>query len=34
MNKNNIIKLSDKQVNDINTNLDIINQKYLIKKLH
>ena len=26
MNKNNIIKLSDKQVNDINKNLDIINK--------
>ena len=26
MNKDNIIKLSDKQVNDINKNLDIINK--------
>ena len=34
MNKNYIIKLSDKQVNDINKNLDMINQKYLMKKLH
>ena len=35
MNKNNIIKLSDKQVDDINKNLDIINKsKYLIRKLH
>ena len=34
-NKNNIIKLSDKQVNDINKNLDIINEsKILIGKLH
>ena len=33
-NKNHIIKLSDKQVNDINKNLDIINKIYLIKKLH
>ena len=35
MNKNNIIKLSDKQVNDININLDIINKSRIFnKKLH
>ena len=34
-NKNNIIKLSDEQVNDINENLDIINKsKIFNKKLH
>ena len=35
MNKNNIINLSDKQVNDINKNLYIINKlKISNKKLH
>ena len=34
-NKNDIIKLSDKQVNDINRNLDIINKsKIFNRKLH
>ena len=33
-NRNNTIKLSDKQVENINKNLDIINQKYLRRKLH
>ena len=34
-NKNHIIKLSDKQVNDINKNLDIINKSNIFnKKLH
>ena len=34
-NKNNIIKLTDKQVNNINKNLDIINKsKIFLKKLH
>ena len=32
LNKNNIIKLSDKQVNDINKNLDIINKSKLFNK--
>ena len=32
MNKNNIIKLSDKQVNDINKNLDIINKSKIFNK--
>ena len=32
MNKNNIIKLSDKQVNDINKNLDIINKSKTFNK--
>ena len=31
-NKNNIIKLSDKQVNDINKNLDIINKSKIFNK--
>ena len=31
-NKNNIIKLSDKQVNDINKNLDIINKSKIFHK--
>ena len=31
-NKNNIIKLSDKQVNDININLDIINKSKIFNK--
>ena len=31
-NKNNIIKLSDKQVNDINKNLDIINESKIFNK--
>ena len=31
-NKNNIIKLSDKQVNDINKNLDIINKSKIFSK--
>ena len=30
--KNNIIKLSDKQVNDINKNLDIINKSRIFNK--
>ena len=35
MNKKNIIKLSDKQVNYINKNLDIINKAKIVdKKLH
>ena len=32
MNKDNIIKLSDKQVNDINKNLDIINKSKIFHK--
>ena len=32
MNKSNIIKLSDKQVNDINKNLDIINKSQIFNK--
>ena len=32
LNKNNIIKLSDKQVNDINKNLDIINKSKIFNK--
>ena len=32
MNKNNIIKLSDKQVNDINRNLDIINKSKIFNR--
>ena len=32
MNKNNVIKLSDKQVNDINKNLDIINKSKIFNK--
>ena len=32
MNKNNIIKLSDKQVDDINKNLDIINKSKIFNK--
>ena len=32
MNKNNIIKLSDKQVNDINKNLDITNKSKIFNK--
>ena len=32
MNKNNIIKLSDKQINDINKNLDIINISKIFNK--
>ena len=32
MNKDNIIKLSDKQVNDINKNLDIINKSKIFNK--
>ena len=32
MNKNNIIRLSDKQVNDINKNLDIINKSKTFNK--
>ena len=32
LNKNNIIKLSDRQVNDINQNLDIINKSKLFLK--
>ena len=32
MNKNNIIKLSDKQVNDINKNLDMINKAKIFNK--
>ena len=32
MNKGNIIKLSDKQVNDINKNLDIINKSKIFNK--
>ena len=32
MNKNNIIKLSDKQVNDINKNFDIINKSKIFNK--
>ena len=32
MNKNNIIKLSDKQVNDINKNLDIIHKSKIFNK--
>ena len=31
-NKDNIIKLSDKQVNDINKNLDIINKSKIFNK--
>ena len=31
-NKNNIIKLSDKQVNNINENLDIINKSKILNK--
>ena len=32
MNKNNIIKLSDKEVNNINKNLDIINKSRIFNK--
>ena len=32
MNKNNMIKLSDKRVNDINKNLDIINKSKIFNK--
>ena len=32
MNKNNIIKLSDKQFNDINKNLNIINKSKIFNK--
>ena len=32
LNKNNVIKLSDKQVNDINKNLDIINKSKIFDK--
>ena len=32
MNKNNVIKLSDEQVNDINKNLDIINKSKIFNK--
>ena len=32
MNRDNIIELSDKQVNDINKNLDIINESQIFNK--